>query len=407
LRLNGTPLVIVMSCVMILDHLGMGVLPALQPVLIDEWQMTGTEAGWVNGIFAAGYMLGVLVLVPFTDRMDARTIFLWANSIWFLSILGFGLFAEGFVSASILRFIGGFAFAGTYMPGLKLMTDRLGREDASRAIAWYTASFGVGAALSFSLAGFINGALGWQWAFGILGFGALGATILILLTTRYQPPLQQHESRRFLNVRAVLGNRPALAYILSYTLHTTELMTIIAWAVTFLTFAASLQPAGSISIDVTIFGALVSFIAMPASIYGNELARRFGRRQTVSLIMIVSALFGCLAGFSAAMPFWIAVVMLVMYSALSAADSASITAGTVKHAVPELYGATMTVHSFIGFGGGFLGPLAFGFILDNAGGKESIESWGMAFGLIALTSLIGPIILRIMLKDVPQQPSAD
>ena len=139
---------------MILDHLGMGVLPALQPVLIDEWQMTGTEAGWVNGIFAAGYMLGVLVLVPFTDRMDARTIFLWANSILFLSILGFGLFAEGFVSASILRFIGGFAFAGTYMPGLKLMTDRLGREDASRAIAWYTASFGVGAALSFSLAGF-------------------------------------------------------------------------------------------------------------------------------------------------------------------------------------------------------------------------------------------------------------
>jgi len=70
-RLSGTPLVIVMSCVMVLDHLGLGVLPALQPVLIDEWQMSATEAGWVNGIFAVGYMLGVIMVVPFTDRMDA------------------------------------------------------------------------------------------------------------------------------------------------------------------------------------------------------------------------------------------------------------------------------------------------------------------------------------------------
>ncbi|MBT3700936.1 MAG: MFS transporter [Alphaproteobacteria bacterium] len=407
MRLSGTPLVIVMSCVMVLDHLGLGVLPALQPVLIDEWQMSATEAGWVNGIFAVGYMLGVIMVVPFTDRMDARTIFLAANTLWFFSIIGFALWAEGFTSASVLRFIGGFAFAGTYMPGLKLMTDRLGRDDTSRAIAWYTASFGIGAALSFSLSGIINNALGWQWAFVILGFGSLAATALIWITTQHQAPLKSVERRRFLNISAVLGNRPALAYILAYTLHTWELITIGAWAVTFLAFAASLQPAGSIGVDVTLFGALVSLVAMPASIFGNEIARRFGRRQTVSILMVMSALFGCLVGFTAAMPFWVVVLALLIYSALTAADSASITAGTVKHAVPELYGATMTLHSFIGFTGGFLGPLTFGYVLDTAGGKDSVEGWGMAFAVVALTTLLGPLILRTLLRGVPQHPSAD
>jgi len=405
-RLSGTPLVIIMSCVMILDHLGLGVLPALQPVLMEEWQLTGTGAGLINGIFAVGYMAGVLVLVPFTDRYDARSIFLASNLLWFVSIVGFALFAQGIVSASILRFIGGFAFAGTYMPGLKLMTDRLGREDASRAIAWYTASFGIGAALSFSLAGQINTVLGWQWAFGLLGLGALGATLLIWLTTQYQAPLHARESSRFLNLSAVLSNRAAIAYILTYTLHTWELLTIGAWAVTFLTFAASLQPVGSVTVDITILGALVSLVAMPASIGGNEIARRFGRRQTIGILMILSALAGCLVGYTAYLPFWAVFAALLVYSALTAADSASITAGTVKHAAPEVYGATMTVHSFTGFAGGALGPFVFGFVLDSAGGKDSVEAWGAAFAVIAVATLIGPLVLRTMLRDVAQVPSS-
>jgi MFS family permease len=406
-RLNGTPLVIVMSSAMILDHLGMGVLPALQPVLIDEWQMTGTEAGLVNAIFGLGYIIGILAIGPFTDRKDARSIFIGANLLWFLSMAGFALFATDITSASIWRFASGFAFAGSYMPGLKLMTDRLGREDTSRAVAWYTASFGIGGALSFFLAGQIDVHMGWRWAFGILGAGSLVAAALVTVTTSYQAPLHPRESQRFLNVRAVLSNRPALAYILAYTLHTWELLAIGGWAVTFLAFSASLQPAGSVVVDVTIVGAFVTLIAMPASIGGNEFARKFGRRQTVSILMIVSALIGSFVGFSADLPFWMVAALLLVYSGLTSADSASITAGTVKHAKPELYGATMTLHSFIGFTGGTLGPLAFGFILDTAGGRESVHAWGMAFAMIALTTLIGPLILKFLLKGVPQVPLAD
>ena len=58
-----------------------------------------------------------------------------------------------FWSAFIFRIVAGIALAGTYMPGLKLLSDHLsqmtGGKDQSRAIAFYTSSFCIGTALSF------------------------------------------------------------------------------------------------------------------------------------------------------------------------------------------------------------------------------------------------------------------
>jgi hypothetical protein len=37
------------------------------------------------------------------------------------------------------------------------------------------------------------------------------------------------------------------------------------------------------------------------------------------------------------------------------------------------------VHSILGFGGGFVGPLAVGSVLDLAGGGQNRLAWGLAF----------------------------
>ena len=48
--------------------------------------------------------------------------------------------------------------------------------------------------------------------------------------------------------------------------------------------------------------------ARPAgSVYGNELATRFGRRRMLTLYMLLAAAFAALLGFSAALPFWLTV----------------------------------------------------------------------------------------------------
>ena len=43
--------------------LGVAAFPALLPTFIGEWQLTNTDAGWINGIYFAGYLAAVPVLV--------------------------------------------------------------------------------------------------------------------------------------------------------------------------------------------------------------------------------------------------------------------------------------------------------------------------------------------------------
>jgi len=393
-----TRFVIVMSSAMALSMLGLSIQPALLPVFFAEWSLSETEAGWLNGIFFAGYVAGVPVLMTITDHIDARRVYLVSSAVSFIALMAFALFAEGFWSGLLLRALGGLGFAGTYMPGLKTLTDRIDRRSSSRAVSFYTASFGLGTALSFLLAGELNAALDWRWASGLTAMGAAMAMILVFVAIPPRQPVRQANSLGLFDFRPVFRNKVAVSYIFSYALHSWELMVVSSWMVAFLTYSASLQ-AGGVSWNVTLIAALAALASMPASIVGNELAQKFGRRQTISTVMFLSAGLGCVIGFSAGLPFGLVIFLCLAYGALVAADSASVTAGTVISATPEHHGATMAMHSFIGFGGAFVGPMAFGLVLDLAGGRQSTNAWGTAFAVIALTTLLGPVLLKYYARD--------
>jgi MFS family permease len=56
-------------------------------------------------------------------------------------------------------------------------------------------------------------------------------------------------------------------------------------------------------------------------------------------------------------------------------------------------GATMAVHSCIGFSGAFLGPLVFGVMLDVGDKVPDVSSWGLAFAVTGLAVALGPVAL--------------
>ncbi|KKK47869.1 hypothetical protein LCGC14_3150840, partial [marine sediment metagenome] len=111
------------------------------------------------GVYFAGYLLSVPILVSLTDRIDPRRVYLAAMAVSLVSTLGFAFAADGVASASLWRFLQGVGLGGTYMPGLKALTDVLPDRMQSRAVAFYTASFGIGSSLSFALAGELEAAL--------------------------------------------------------------------------------------------------------------------------------------------------------------------------------------------------------------------------------------------------------
>ena len=187
-----------------------------------------------------------------------------------------------------------------------------------------------------------------------------------------------------------------MGYVLAYAGHNWELFGVRGWLVAFLVFSAALSGDGA-SWSPTWIVAAVTLSAVPASIIGGECALRFGRRRVITIVMAVSTLFAAGIGFAAGLPFPVVVALVLLYGPFLAGDSAAITTGALRAAPEGGRGAVMAVHSFLGFAGAFLGPLAFGAMLDAAG-AETPMGWGLAFATLALGAAAGPLALALLAR---------
>ena len=364
---------------------------ALIPTLIPAWSLSNTEAGWISGIYYAAYTVVVPLLASLTDRVDPKRIYLGSVALTALAFAGFAWVAAGFWSALAFRALMGVGWAGSYMPGLKALSDLTEGTQQSRAVAAHAAAVGVSGALSFGVAGVVNAWLGWQWALvpGALGAGL--AFVLVLVGVPSRPPRPAPGPRgSLLDFRPILRNRSALAYSLAYCVHTWEMSALRAWVVTFLTFTAARSADTWTPIAPATVASVMGLLGVWASVWGNELAIRFGRRRFILATLLASAALAGGIGFGAALPYAGAALLVLLYAMLIWADSSSLTAGSAGSAEPGRRGATLAVHSTLGYAGGFLGPLVFGVMLDLCGGA-SVLGWGVAFAHVTLALLAGAV----------------
>lgn len=388
----------------ILSMLGFATFPALLPELRDLWKLSNAQAGLIGSAFFAGYMLTVAWWTALTDRKDGRHVYLAGSLVCTAGCLGFGFGADGLLSAMFFQALAGAGIAGTYMPGLRLLSDRIGGTAQSRYIAFYTAFFGIGTALSFLLAGYVSPRHGWQMAFGVSALGSLAAGMLVVFWVerekRAAPPPAQGLLATIFPVAAwkkVLANRAAAGYMLGYAVHCLELFGSRGWMVAFLVFSTSLHaPGESFPWNAAAIAAVVNLLAVPASILGNEVALRIGRRQWIQMVMVASASCGLLLGYSAAWHWSLVLFLLAAYSMLVMAESATLTAGLVAAAPPELKGSAMGLYSLLGFGGAMLGPTVFGAALDAAGGGTTPAAWAGGYFAAGLGCLVAPIAIRLL-----------
>jgi MFS family permease len=386
--------------------LGFSTYAALLPELRDEWQLSNAQAGVVGGMFFAGYVTTVSLWTALTDRADGRRVYLAGAALTATASAGFGLLVNGFASAVFFQVLLGVGIAATYMPGLRLLSDRVSGPYQSRYIAFYTSFFGIGTALSLAMAGFIAPAFGWRMAFiaGALGPVAAGVLVFLLrpLPAHGGGPVSLHSLFPVGSWARVLRDRASAGYTFGYMAHCLELFGSRAWMVAFLGFSASLHAGESFPWPAAAIAAVVNLLAVPASILGNEVALRVGRRRWILLVMAASGTSGMILGTSAPWHWAIVLALIAAYSMLVMAESGTLTAGLVAAAPRELRGAAMGLYSLVGFGGGLLGPMVFGAALDLAGGAHSGVAWIAAYGAIGVGCLAAPIVARIAAKAAPR-----
>jgi MFS family permease len=404
---RGVWLVAVMCVAEVLGMLGNATFPALIPTFLAEWDLSNTEAGWISGVYYVGYVAAVPVLVSLTDRVDAWRIYLGSTAVGGVAALGFALFADGLWSAAAFRLLGGVGLAGTYMVGLRLLSDRVSGSLQSRAVAWYTANFSIGTSLSVLAAGEAEALAGWRWSFGAAALGSVAALLLVAAFVRPGPPPKRDGAAgSVFDFRPVIRNRSAMAYVLGYAAHVWELFGYRTWIVAFLAFALGSAATGAevgeslrlLGLTPTQLATLLMLLGLPASILGNELAIRHGRRRVVTLAMLASGALSCVLGFAVGLPIWLFLPVLAVYGVLIMLDSSALTAGAVAAADPARKGATMALHTFLGFGAGVLAPLAFGAVLDAAGGEDEAVAWWLAFVVLGLGVWLGPLAVRLLTR---------
>lgn len=374
----------------VLVQIGAFALPALLPGYIDRWHLSNTEAGWLIGIFFAAYVAAVPMLVALTDRIPARRVYMTGAALTALSHLGFAVLADGFWAGLFLRAVAGVGWAGAYMPGLKVIADRLEGTTQSRAVSWHAAGVGIAGASSFGVAGLLDAVSGPRAAFL---FGAVAAVAALAIAAVVMPHATpgKANTHALLDFRPVFRNRAAMAWIAGYTVHTWELAALRAWGVTFLTATAARAGAPAWMPGATVLFTVAGFVGIVVSVTGNETAQKHGRRRVVLWAMTAAAGFSLMAGW-ATVSLPLAVVLVMLWNAAIYLDSSALTAGTVQAADKSLRGATMGLHSMAGYTGGFLGPLGVGLMLDLFG--DNALGWGLGFGHLAAVTLTGLAVLR-------------
>ena len=390
MTLSGKPLVAAMCIGQVGNLLPHVAVPAVMAQhLMPLWALSAAEAGLMASAFAFGYMLAVPVLTTLTDRIDARGILFVGSAASGLATAAFGLLAEGLASAILIWALAGIGFAGAYMPGLKALTDRLGPGDASRSVTLYTASFSFGVGLSFLVSQLVADTLGWRAAFLVTGFGPLA---MLLACAGLAPVRPKPVSRPLLDFAPVLRNRPALGYVLGYGAHCFELYGMRTWIVAFWTFVAA-HNAGTATFDPLTVSVATAVLAMPASIAGNEAAIRFGRRRAIAWSMCASGTIAALIGLAAGGPPALLLALVLLYAVSVPVDSGALTSGMAASAHPDYRGATMALHSTVGFGLSAAGAWAVGAAIDAGGGVATPSGWLAGFLVMAAGVLVGPLAL--------------
>ena len=381
---------------------GFAAYTTLLPVLQQDWALSNSEAGLVSGIYYAGYVMATPLLTSLTDRVDARRVYVLACLLACAGAAGFMLFAGGLASALVFQFLIGAGLGGTYMPGLKMLADQLEGPGQSRAVAFYTATFGIGSTLSILICGWIGAAWGWQAAFAWGAAGPLVAAALVgFATPRGRTRAAGQPAPALLDFRPVLKNRRTLPYIIGYSAHNYELFGQRSWMVAFLVFTASLQPADApMWVAAATLAALINLLGPVMSVTGNELALRFGRTRVIFTFMTASGLLACVLGYTAPLPWLLVFLIMCLHYGLMLGDSAALTAGAVAAAHPDERGATMAVYSFVGFSSAIFAPLVFGAVLDLAGGNRSLLAWGLAFASIGMFGVLAPMARLVYTRRV-------
>ncbi|MGE0006019.1 MAG: MFS transporter [Parvibaculaceae bacterium] len=379
------------------------------PFLLDEWRMTGAEAGAIQSAFNLTYAASLLVTSWLSDHIGAKRVFLASNACALAAFLLFAAAARSYESALVLYGIVGLTLGGSYTPALMLVAAKVPSRSRGAAMGVVLAGSSLGYCAAIALAAAVIPALGYRSAWRIVALVlciGLAASIAALTREPDRACRGEEGSDGEASFGATLASRRSILLTAGYTAHCWELLGMWAWAPAFLTITlAGRIEWPAVTIGIVIAG-ILHFSGALSTLVSGSLSDRLGRRFILVSMAFAGALLSFVFGWSAGWGTAAVLVLAAFYGFATIADS-GVLSTAMTESVPRRYlGSMLALRSILGFGAGAISPLLFGWILDltNPDPGEP-RNWGWAFAMLGLGGALATVFAVLLPQDRERRPA--
>ncbi len=362
---------------------------AVAPLITAQLSLSGLDLPMLTIAVQLGFVVGALLLAVTgaADVLPARALFLAGALGAAIANLGFAYLADSLGGAIAFRFVTGFALAGVYPVGMKIVTGWFRRE-RGLAIGLLVGALTVGASLPYLFRGL--GALsGLDWRAIVASASAAGALGGLLVGGWVgRGPFDVAAPRFSLAVaRRAFGEPSVRLANLGYLGHMWELYAMWTWIPLF--FAASFAAAGLTDPAIASFAAFLVVAAGGLGCAGaGLLADRIGRTTLTIGAMAVSGSTAVVIGFLFGAPPAVTLMVGVTWGVSVVADSAQFSAAVTELGPPGTAGSALALQTASGF-------LLTGVTITLVGLLSASDAlgWRVAFALLAAGPLVGIVAM--------------
>ena len=389
------PIVFLLTAILLFSLFPFATFVASIPLIEKQWGLINTEVGAISGVYFLGYVLGAILLVPISDKYSTKNTLFFAVSVSAFSHLAFSIFANGLLSALLLRFISGAAFSGVYVIGQKIIGQNASAESRGSSIGLYVTGFYAGGGLSLLLAGYLLLILSWETVYLLVSCISIMSVLLALIFIIKIDLLPTNPGSAFINPKVLLNKKLFVASF-SYAMHAWELYIMRMWFPVFLAYLYIESGSGlnsSASLAATIAG-IISIVASFTHLLGASYSDGKNRAKIAIVILAISSVLSLIIGLTVLLPIIFAIIIGFIWTLFVGSDSAIYTTLITENAKPEELGSSLAVHTIFAFGTAAISPLVFGIILDIVGRNEL--GWFIGFFTSSVCALFAMLFLYLV-----------